>query len=148
MNKNTITFDSWSTERKISNDGRELQVDLGSAQHINSPKYLIATFQTNDRIGTPNEANNPLVFDTNHVTKFFVEIDGVGYPRDGVLTIFEENSYSDQYRDLNLFYKEYIGEVLLLPYISYPDMKNFYTSQVTDLRFQVDHVIPTKIQLF
>ena len=35
MNNYTITFDSWYTERKISNDGRELQVDIGSAQHIN-----------------------------------------------------------------------------------------------------------------
>ena len=33
MNNYTITFDSWYTERKISNDGRELQVDFGSAQH-------------------------------------------------------------------------------------------------------------------
>ena len=30
MNNYTITFDSWYTERKISNDGRELQVDIGS----------------------------------------------------------------------------------------------------------------------
>ena len=34
MNNYTITFDSWYTERKVSNDGRELQVDIGSAQHI------------------------------------------------------------------------------------------------------------------
>ena len=31
----TITFDSWYTERKFPNDGREVQVDIGSAQHIN-----------------------------------------------------------------------------------------------------------------
>ena len=40
----TITFDSWYTELKNSNDGRELQVDIGSAQHINTPKYLISAF--------------------------------------------------------------------------------------------------------
>ena len=49
MNIYTITFDSWYTERKISNDGRELQVDIGKAQKINSPKYLISAFQTNAR---------------------------------------------------------------------------------------------------
>ena len=38
VNSYTITFDSWYTERKISNDGKELQVDIGSSQHINSPK--------------------------------------------------------------------------------------------------------------
>ena len=32
MNNYTITFDSWYTERQISNDGRELQVDTGSTK--------------------------------------------------------------------------------------------------------------------
>ena len=147
MNNYTITFDSWYTERKISNDGRELQVDIGSAQNINSPKYLISAFQTNART-TPNKGSNPAIFDNNHVSKFFVEIDGIRYPKDGILTNFEENSYLDQYRDLKFFYKEYNGEELLQPYISYPDMKYFYPIQITDLRHQVDHITPKKIQLF
>ena len=146
-NNYTNTFDSWYTERKISNAGRELQVDLASAQHINSPKYLKSAFETNLRT-TANKAGNPSIFDDNHVTKYFVEIDGVRYPKDGVLTNFEENSYLDQYRDLKLFYKEYVGEELLHPYISYPDMKNLYPIQITDLRQQVDHITPKKIQLF
>ena len=147
MNNYTITFDSWYTERKISNDGRELQVDIGSAQHINSPKYLISAFQTADRT-TPNKNANPAIFDNNNVTKYFVEIDGVRYPKDGVLINFEENSYLDQYRDLKLFYKEYLAEQLLQPYITYPDMKYLYPIQITDLKFQVDHITPKKIQLF
>ena len=105
MNNYTITFDSWFTERKISNDGRELQVDIGSAQNINSPKYLIAAFQSNARTA-PNKNANPAKFDNNNVTKYFVKIDGIRYPKDGILTNFEENSYLDQYRDLKLFYKE------------------------------------------
>ena len=117
MNNYTVTFDSWYTERKISNDGRELQVDLSSAQHINSPKYLISAFQTMART-TPNKACNPAIFDQINVTKYFVEIDGVRYPKDGVINNFEENSYLDQYRDLKLFYKEYVGEELLQPYFS------------------------------
>ena len=79
LNKYTITFDSWFTERKISNDGRELQVDIGNAQHINSPKYLIGVFQTQNRIGVLNKANNIAIFDTNHFSKYFVEIDGARY---------------------------------------------------------------------
>ena len=109
MNNYTITFDSWYTERKISNDGRELQVDIGSAQKIKKPKYLISAFQTIART-TANKAVNPAIFDDNHVTKYFVEIPGVRYPKDGVIIIFEENSYLDQYRDLKLFYKEDVGE--------------------------------------
>ena len=88
LNNYTITFDSWYTERKVSNDGREPQVDIASAQHINSPKYLLSAFQTNART-TANKASNPAIFDNNHVTKYFVEIDGVRYPKDGVLTNFE-----------------------------------------------------------
>ena len=147
MNNYTITFDSWYTERKISNDGRELQIDVASAQGINSPKYLISASQTNART-TPNKTSNPATFDHNNVTKYFVEIDGIRYPKDGVLNNFRENSYLDQYRDLKLFYKENVGEELLQPYKSYPDMKYLYPIQITDLRFQVDHITPTKIQLF
>ena len=147
MSNYTITFDSWYTERKISNDGRELQVDIASAQGINSPKYLISAFQTLART-TPNKAVNPSIFDSNHVKKYFVEIVGIRYPKDGVLINFEENSYLDQYRDLKLFYKDYVGEELMQPYISYPDMKYRYPIQIIDLRHQVDHLTPKKIQLF
>ena len=143
MNNYTITFDSWYTERKISNDGREFQVDIDSAQKINSPKHLISAFQTNART-TASKNVNPAIFDSNHVTKYFVEIDGVCYAKDGVLINSEENSYSDQYRDLKLFYKEYVGEELIQPYISYPDMKFLYPIQITDLRHQVDHISPKK----
>ena len=37
-NNCTITYDSWYTERKLSTNGNELQADIGSAQHFNSPK--------------------------------------------------------------------------------------------------------------
>ena len=147
MNNYTITFDSWYTERKISNDGRELQVDIGSGQKINSPNYLISAFQTNART-TPNKASNPAIFDSNHVTKYFVEIDGIRYPKDGVLINFEENLYLDHCRDLKLFYKDYVGEELMQLYITFPDMKSFYPIQITDRRQQVDHFTPKKIQLF
>ena len=50
-NNCTITYDSWYTECKLSTDGNELQVDIGSAQRVNSPKYLIGAFQTLYRVG-------------------------------------------------------------------------------------------------
>ena len=134
MNSYTITFDSRYTERKLSNDGREFI-------------HLISAFQTNART-TPNKASNPAIFDNNQLTKYFVEIDGTRYAKDGVLINFGENSYLDQYRDLKLFYKEYVGEELLQPYITYPDVKYFYPIQITDLRHQVDHLTPNKIQIF
>ena len=61
---------------------------------------------------------------------------------------YAENNYLDQYRDLKLFYKEYIGETILSPIITYDKMKEYYPIQMIDLRFQVDHISPKKIRLF
>ena len=51
----TITYVSWYTERKLSTDGNEIPVGIGSAQHTNSPKCLIGAFQIEARIGTPKK---------------------------------------------------------------------------------------------
>ena len=80
--------------------------------------------------------------------KYHVDIDGVRYPRHGVSIDYELNDYVDQYRDLKLFYHESLGEQLLQPFVSYIDMKTKYPFQVIDIRFQVDHINPKKIQLF
>ena len=61
---------------------------------------------------------------------------------------FEENNYLEQYKDLKQFYKEYVGDHLLSPIITYDKMKNYYPIQIIDLRFQVDHISPKKIRLF
>ena len=74
--------------------------------------------------------------------KYFVEIDGVRFPKDNVELNYEENNYLDQYRDIKLFYKEYLGEELMNPFIKYVDIKNTYPIQIIDLRFQVDHINP------
>ena len=62
----TITYDSfvdeWYRERKLSTEGNELQVDIGSAQHVNSPKNLFASFQTAERTAAPNKNNNIAIF--------------------------------------------------------------------------------------
>ena len=45
---------------------------------------------------------------------------------------------------MKLFFKEYVGEELLNPFVSYPEIKNKYPIQVIDLRFQADHITPKK----
>ena len=147
-NNYTLTFDSWYTERKIVTDGGEFRVDIPSSQSANSPKYLIAAHQTVDRVGTSKKRNNVSIFDHVDVTKYFVEIDGYRYPNESVITNFSENDYLDQYRDIKNFHQEYVGEELMNPFISYIDMKNKYPIQVIDLRHQIDHISPKKIQLF
>ena len=147
QNNYRIPFDEWYTERRIVTD-QIYQVDIGSAQSVNSPLYLIFAHQTEVRSALPNKRNIISRFDNINVRKYFIEIDGQRYLRDNVLTNYAENDYIEQYRDLKLFYKEYIGEEFLSPFVSYTDMKNKYPIQIIDLRFQADHITPKKIQLF
>ena len=138
------------TDRKPVNTGNEYQLDIRSASNINIPLYLIVAHQKtqlDNPARPPNQFNNA-VFDNVGVKRYFVEIDGVRYPKVPVETNFPDNKYLDQYRDLKLFYKEYNGESLLHAFISYLDMKTFYPIQVIDLRFQIDYITPDKIRLF
>ena len=144
----TLSFDSWSTDRKTVDTQLENQVDVESAQNINSLKYLIVAHQSAVRIGAPNKENNVAVFDNLNVTKYHVNIDGARSLRDGVSIDFASNDYLDQQKDLIFFYKEYVGEEILNLFINYTDMKTNYPIQVLDLRFQVDHINPKKIPLF
>ena len=61
---------------------------------------------------------------------------------------YEKHDYIEQYKDLELFLKEYISEPILNPFISNPDMKTKYSIGIIDLRHQPDHITPKKIQLF
>ena len=94
-----------------------------------------------------NKANNITTFDHVDVKKHLCEIDGFRYPKDGVLTNFSQNDYLNQFRDLNLFYKNYFGEEFMKRE-SYKDMKNKYPIHKIDLRHQVDNITPEVFQLF
>ena len=142
-----ISFDEWHTERRIISD-LLIQHDIGSAQNVIQPKYLICAHQTNLRTATPGKKINIAIFDNMDLRKYYVEIDGQRYPRDSVLISYEENDYIQQYKDLKLFWKEYIGEPILNPLISHTDMKTKYPIEVIDLRHQSDHITPKEIQVF
>ena len=143
QNNYRIFFDEWCTERRIVTD-QIFQVDIGSAQSVSSPRYLICAHQTADRSAQPNKRNNISGFDNISVRKYFIEIDGQRYPRDSLLTNYTKIDYIDQYRDLKLFYEEYFGKEILSPFVSYTDRKNKHPIQVIDLRFQADHIAPKK----
>ena len=81
-----------------------------------------------------------------NLRKNFAEIDVQRYPRDGVSINYTENDYIDQYRDFKLFFKECIGEPILNPLLSYPDMKTKYSTGIIDLRHQADLITAKKIQ--
>ena len=135
----TLSVDAWVTDRKPVNRGNEYQLDIGSVSNINIPVYLIVAHQKTQRDNPARPANqfNIAVVDNVYVKRYFVEIDGIRYPKDPIETNFSDNFYLDQYRDLKMFYKEYNGESLLHPFISHLDLKTFYPIQVIDLRFQI-----------
>ena len=150
----TLSYESWTTDRKPVDTAREFQVDISSASNINSPLYLLAAHQKTQRPDPANPANNlsnnrfnNAIFGHVDVRKYYSEIDGIRYSKNPVMVNFEVNNYLKQYKDLKLFYKEYVGDQLLSPIITYDKMKNYYPFQIIDLRFQVDHISPKKIRL-
>ena len=120
---------------------------MGVSQQVNSPKYMIGAHKTRDRADTANKNNNIAAFDNLNLQKNYVEIDGLRYPRDSVLVNYEQNDYFEQYKDLKLYFKEYVGEEFMTPYMSYPDTKTKYPGKIMVLRHQPDHITPKKIQL-
>ena len=98
----TNCYDGWHTERKKANDGNGFQIGISSARHFNSPIYLIAGYQTADKIAVLNKSKNIAVFDNVNVRKYFVEIDGAIYLKNASLTNFAENDYRDQYREFEI----------------------------------------------
>ena len=143
QNNYKISYDEWFKERRIISD-TITQFDIGSSQNVQSPKYLIGAHQTRDRLDAPISTKNVSIFDNLDHRKYNIEINGKRYPRDSFPMNYEENDYIEHYRDLKLFFKEYIGEELMTPFISYPDMKSKYPIEILDLRHQSDHITPKK----
>ena len=56
QNNYKISFDEWYTKRRIITD-LLVQHDIGSAQNVNSPKYMICAHQTNLRTTIPDLKN-------------------------------------------------------------------------------------------
>ena len=99
----TLSFDFWTTERRVNYTQLVYQFDIGSAQDNESSKWLISAHQTSARSVAPNRANNTAFFDNLVVRKYFVKIDGISYPRDSVNEGYKTFNYLDQYRDFIYF---------------------------------------------
>ena len=121
QNNYKTAYSEYYTERRILSD-LIVQVDIGSAQQVKSPKCLISAHQMKDRFDSPNKNKNNAIFDHLNLKKDHVEINSQRYPRDSVLINYVENHYIEHYKNLKLFFKEYIGEPILSPFMSYPDM--------------------------
>ena len=147
-NSFTLSFDSWTTDREVVNLGLEYQLVVGSFVKVTRPKCIIATHQTEARSGTENKTTILSVIDHLHVGKYFVEIDGLNYPKDSININYARKDYFDHYSDPNLFFEEYANEPLLKLFITYTGVKEFYLIVVLGPRLKVDLINPIKIQLF
>ena len=116
QNNYEMSFDEWYIERRVISD-MIFQLDIGSAQQVNTPKYLICAHRTKDRTDAPNKEINTAIFDNLDLRKYHVEIDSLRYPRDSLLINYEHNDYIEQYKNLKLFFHEYIGEPIVNPLI-------------------------------
>ena len=141
-----FSFDDYCTERRVISDQIN-QVDVGFSQQVNSPQYFIAAHQTRVRADTPNKNNNNAIFINIDLRKYYVEIDGQRYPTDNSPLNCEQNDFIEQNKDLQLFYKNYIGEPILNHLVTYPDMKTKSSIEIIALRHQPDHITPKKIQI-
>ena len=108
QNNYKISYDQWFTERRIISD-TITQLDNGSSQNIQSPKFLIGAHQTKDRIDGAISTKNVSIFDNLGLRKSYIEIDGQRYPRDSSLMNYEQNDYIEQYKDLKLFFKNILA---------------------------------------
>ena len=109
QNNCKISYDEWFTERRVISD-IITQLDIGSSQNVQSPKYLIGDHQTKDRLDGAISTKNVAIFDNLDLPKNYIEKDGQRYLRDSSLMNYEQNDSIEQYKDLKLFFKEYIGE--------------------------------------
>ena len=141
-----ISHDENYTERRVISD-MSTHMDIGSSLQVNSPKCLIGAHQARVRADTANKNNNIAIFGNLDLRNFLIEVDAIRYPRDSILVNFEQNDYIEQFKEIKVFFREYIGEELMSPFIFYPDMKTKYPIEIIDLRHQSNHITPKKNQL-
>ena len=125
-NSFTPTFDSWTTNRRTVNTGLDYELKIGSSSVFNKLKGLIAAPRSEARAILPNTADNKAIFDHLYVGNYFVEINGVRYPRDANDFDYTKNDYIKQYRDLKEFFPEFVGEPILCVFLNYTDMEIFF----------------------
>ena len=75
QNNYKISYDEWFTEIRIISD-TITQLDIGSSQNVQNPKYLIGAHQTKDRIDAPISTKNVSIIDNLDLRKYYIEIDG------------------------------------------------------------------------
>ena len=71
QNNCKISFDEFYRERRVLSD-MTTQLDIGSSQQFNTPKYLSGAHQTRFRADTANKNNNIAIFYKLNLQKYYV----------------------------------------------------------------------------
>ena len=95
----SLSYESWTTDRKPVDTASEFQVDISSASNINSPLYLPAAHQRTQKLDAAgnvlsNNRFNNAIFDLVEVKKYYSEIDGVRYPKIPVMVNYGKKHIS------------------------------------------------------
>ena len=101
-----------------------VQIDIGSAQPVSSPKYLVCALQSRPKTDIYNKNNNIAIFDNLDLRKYHVGIDSIRVPRDPNHIDNDKKEYIAQWKDLIKNFKEYIGEPIFNPFVSNSDMNS------------------------
>ena len=89
----TLTFDSWTTDRKTAITDQEYQLDIGSSLRINSNKCLKAAHRSEATSGPANKANNIAISNHVEIRNYYVEVGGIRYPKDSIDVKILRNDY-------------------------------------------------------
>ena len=112
QNNYKISYDEHYTERRVISD-MIVQLDIGPAQQVSSPKYLVCAHQTQNRRKVHNKKTNIAIFDNLDLRKNYVQRDGLRYHRDSLLINYLENFCMERYKDLKIFFEAYNGEPII-----------------------------------
>ena len=99
----TLTFDSWTTDRRTIITSLDDQLDIASSFDNISSEYLFVGHLIEAILGVPNKTNKIAVFYHLVVRRYFVEINGIRSPRDANDLDCIKDDCLSQYRDLKAF---------------------------------------------
>ena len=129
----TLSIESWTTDRKAVNTGKEIHLDIGSSSNIFAPLFLLPAHEKKQRIDPASATNPParvtnnrfkdVTFDKVKFEQYVVKSDGIRQPKDLIMTNYP-------------------------PILTYDKKNIYYSLQVIGLKFQMDYVTPKKINSF
>ena len=145
-NTTQLSYIERSISTKTVNSNNNWTFELGVEAGIDIPIDVIVGFQSAARL-SPDQTQNNGVFDQLDIIGASLKVGSERYPDNEMSLDYNINKYSDAYRELKKFKKEYIGEQSLNPYITYKEFKDLYNIYVFDIRNQKAHLSAQQLQV-